>query len=232
MDFVSICLPSWNGVEVLPDCLESILNQKYKDWEAIVVNDGSDDSTQNIIDFYAKKDKRIKGIQIEHSGISVARQTGVNNAKGKYIAVMDTDCQMEPNRLKEQLKRIQKDKSDICYSDYLITLANNQIGYAKSGDIKGKKVKDILDRKYPNSNQIVPNFTILAKKECFKNVYRPKYKVNDDLILIIEWLKRGYKFSYIENPLVIHTNTGYNVSTKQYKEVLKITEQIRKEEGI
>jgi len=232
MDFVSICLPTWNGVEVLSDCLESILRQTHQDWEAIVVDDGSTDSTPEILKFYAKKDKRIKPIIIEHSGISIARQTALNHSLGDYIAVMDTDCQMEPNRLKEQLKRIKKDKSDICYSDYITPLPDGRIGYFPAGDIKGKKVKDILDRKYPNSNQIVPNFTILAKKECFKNVYRPEYKVNDDLILIIKWLKRGYKFSYIKNPLVIHTNTGYNVSTKKYKEVLKITNELRKEEGI
>src|SRR3989304_4449215 len=101
MDFVSICLPTWNGVEVLSDCLESILRQTHQDWEAIVVDDGSTDSTPEILKFYAKKDKRIKPIIIEHSGISIARQTALNHSLGDYIAVMDTDCQMEPNRLKE-----------------------------------------------------------------------------------------------------------------------------------
>ena len=229
MPQVSVAIPTYNGVEYLPYAIQSVINQEFKDWELIIVNDGSTDSTQDIINYYVKQDKRIRGIKIEHSGISIARQTAVNVAKGKYIAILDTDCRMEPTRLKTQIKKI-KD-ADVCYSDYLMALSD-KLGYVKTGNINGKDIKDILDRKYPNSNQIVPNFTILAKKECFKNVYRPQYKVNDDLILIVKWLKRKYKFVYIKQALTLHYNTGYNVSTKKYDEVLKITEEIRKEEKI
>lgn len=224
---ISVNIPTFNGVEVLSDCIQSVLNQTYKDIEVIVVNDGSTDSTQDIIDYYVGLDKRVKGITIEHSGISVARQTALDNSEGEYIALLDTDCQMEPTRLKTQLKSIK----DVSYSDYYMSMPNG-IGYFPSGSMKGKTVKDILDRRYPNSNQTVPNFTIMARKECFKNVYRPEYKVNDDLILIIEWIKRGYDFKYIHKPLVMHKQTGYNVSNTKYAEVLEITNKIRSEEGV
>jgi len=224
---ISICIPSYNGNEYLSPCIESCLGQSYKDFEIVIVNDGSTDSTGEIIDYYEKESPRVRGITIQHSGISVARQTAVDNAKGQYIAVMDTDCQMDPNRLRDQLKAIKN--VDIVYSAFYTTLQNKQIGLSKPEDITGKTYKDILDRKYPNSYQIVPNFTIMAKKECFKNVYRPEYKVNDDLIVILEWLKRGYKFKLIKNPLVMHFDTGYNVSTSRYDEVKKITDEIRKE---
>jgi len=227
---VTIAIPSFNGVEVLPDCIESCLNQKYKDIEVIVVNDGSTDSTQDILDYYAKKDSRVKPIKIKHSGISIARQTAVDNAKGEYIAIMDTDCQMEPTRLIESLKAIKN--ADIVYSEYIWVLRDGRIARVTPEDMSGKQIKDILDRKYPNSNQIVPNFTVMAKKECFKNVYRSEFKVNDDLIMVLEWMKRKYKFKLIKKPLVMHFETGYNVSSSKYKEVLKITNQLRKEEGI
>ena len=227
---ISICIPTYNGVEVLPDCLDSCLKQKYKDIEIIVVNDGSTDSTQDILNYYAKKDSRVKPINIKHSGISVARQTAVDNAKGEYIVIMDTDCQMEPTRLTESLKAIKN--VDVVYSEYIWVLRDGRIARVTPEDINGKGIKDILDRKHPNSNQIIPNFTVMAKKECFKNVYRPEFKVNDDLIMVMEWIKRKYKFKFIKQPLTMHFETGYNVSSDKYKEVLKITNQLRKEEGI
>ena len=225
---ISVCIPTFNGAEVLSDCIQSVLNQTYKDIEIVLCNDGSTDSTQDLINYYVKLDNRVVGVTIEHSGISVARQTAVDRSSGEYIAIMDTDCQMDKSRLKTQLRTIK----DISYSDYYMAMPNGQIGYVPAGSMEDKKVKDILDRKFPNSNQIVPNFTIMARKECFKDVYRPQYKVNDDLILIIEWIKRGYDFKYIRKPLVMHKQTGYNVSQTKYDEVLGITNEIRKEENV
>jgi len=224
---ISVCIPTFNGTEYLAVCIDSCLNQSYKNFEVVVVNDGSTDSTQDIIDYYEKESPRIRGIKIQHSGISVARQTAVDNSKGKYIAIMDTDCQMDPDRLKVERKAIEK--VDIVYSGFYTTLKSKQIGMTIPEDIGGKTYKDILDRKHPNSYQIVPNFTVLAKKECFKNVYRPEYKVNDDLIMVLKWLERGYKFKLVKKPLVMHFDTGYNVSNARYEEVHDITEKIRKE---
>lgn len=225
---VSVCIPSFNGCEVLSDCIASVINQTYKDWECIIVNDGSDDSTEDILTYYKSQDKRVKSVTIKNSGISVARQTAIDNSTGEYIAILDTDCQMEPTRLKTQLRTIK----DVSYTDYYMVMPDGTIGYVPAGSMKGKTVKDILDRKYPNSNQIVPNFTIMARRECFKNIYRPEYKVNDDLILIVEWIKRGYDFKYIKKPLTMHKQTGYNVSNARYPEVLEITNKIRQEEGL
>jgi len=224
---ISIAIPTFNGVEYLSACIESCLGQTFKNFEIVIVNDGSDDSTQDIINYYEKESPRVKGIKIQHSGISVARQTAVDNSKGEFIAIMDTDCQMDPNRLKEEMKAIKR--ADVVYSAYYTKMKDGQIGLTIPEDISGKTYKDILDRKHPNSNQIVPNFTILAKRECFKDVYRPEYKVNDDLIMILEWLKRGYKFKLIKDSLIMHFDTGYNVSSAKYDEVHKITEEIRKE---
>lgn len=224
---ISICLPTFNGVEYLSPCIESILGQSYKNWELCVCDDGSTDSTPDILAYYKSQDKRIKSIRIEHSGISVARKTAVDASTGDYIAVMDTDCQMDPNRLKDQLRAIKG--VDVVYSPYYTTMRNKQIGLMRPEDINGKTYKDILDRKHPNANQIVPNFTILAKRECFNDVYRPEYKVNDDLILILKWLERGYRFKLTKNPLVMHFDTGYNVSSAKYDEVKEITDELRKE---
>jgi glycosyltransferase involved in cell wall biosynthesis len=230
---VSICLPTFQGEEFLADNLNSCLAQTYKNIEIVVINDGSTDGTQSVLDWFAKEDKRVKPFKIKHSGISVARKTAYERSKGEYIAIMDTDCVMEPTRIKKSLNRLMRAKADIVYTSYALLQGQN-MGVVGTEDINKeiKNYKDILDRKFPNAHQIVPNFTILAKRECFEGAYRPEFKVNDDLWTILYWVKKGYKFSFLDRPLTMHFAREDSVSTIHDKEVRKITEILRKENKI
>jgi glycosyltransferase involved in cell wall biosynthesis len=233
MKLVSICCPTWNGEEFLADNLNSCLGQSYKKIEVIIVDDGSTDGTQQVLDYFVRQDKRIKPFKIKHSGISVARKTAFEKSKGDYIAIMDTDCVMEPTRIRKSVDKLEKSKADIVYTPYA-QVEGQYMGIIPTEDINKeiKGYKDILDRKYPNAHQIVPNFTILARRECFKGAYRPEFKVNDDLWTILYWLKKGYKFALLNSPLTMHFAHQNNVSRVFDKEVRKITEILRKEEGV
>jgi len=230
---ISICVPTYNDEEFLADNINSCLAQTYKDIEVVVVNDGSTDSTQTLLDWYAKKDKRVKPVNVKHSGISVARKAAFEHSKGDYIAIMDADCVMEPTRIKKCFNRLIRADADIVYTSYALLQGQN-MGVVGTEDINKeiKSYKDILNRKFPNAHQIVPNFTILAKRECFKGAYRPEFKVNDDLWTILYWVKKGYKFSFLNRPLTMHFSRDDNVSIIHDKEVRKITEILRKENKI
>lgn len=88
---ISIIVSNYNYGKYIGDALESILQQTLKNWECIVVDDGSTDNSIDIINNYSKKDKRFKVIKQKHLGVSAARNAGLNIAKGEYIAFLDSD---------------------------------------------------------------------------------------------------------------------------------------------
>lgn len=98
---ISIIVPIYNAEKYIDKCIESIINQTFKDIEIILINDGSSDGSRNIIDRYAKKDKRIIAIYQENSGPSVARNKGIKIAKGKYIGFVDSDDYIEETMYEE-----------------------------------------------------------------------------------------------------------------------------------
>lgn len=91
MPLISVIVPVYKVENVLHYCIESILRQKWKDFELVLVDDGSPDKSGEICDEYAKKDERIKVIHKQNEGVSVARNTGFDNAEGEYIVCVDSD---------------------------------------------------------------------------------------------------------------------------------------------
>ncbi|MBD5213528.1 MAG: glycosyltransferase family 2 protein [Bacteroidales bacterium] len=88
---ISIILPVYNGEQYLSESIESVLSQTYDDFEFIIVNDGSTDHTQQIISAYSQRDQRVKIILQENSGVSAARNAGIDSAKGEYLTFIDAD---------------------------------------------------------------------------------------------------------------------------------------------
>ena len=88
---ISIIIPIYNVEKYLEKCLDSILNQTYKNLEIILIDDGSTDNSPNICNSYCEKDKRIKIIHKNNEGVSSARNKGIELSKGKYIVFIDSD---------------------------------------------------------------------------------------------------------------------------------------------
>ena len=90
-DLISVIVPVYNVEEYLDRCIESIVNQTYKNLEILLIDDGSTDNSYNICDKWAKKDNRIKVVHKENGGVSSARNVGLDVATGDYIGFVDSD---------------------------------------------------------------------------------------------------------------------------------------------
>ena len=101
---VSIIVPVYNVENVLHYCVDSILNQTYKDFKLILVNDGSTDNSGKICDKYAKNNDKVSVIHLENGGVSRARNIGIEHAKGEYICFIDSDDYVAENYLEELVK--------------------------------------------------------------------------------------------------------------------------------
>ena len=123
---VSVILLTYNRADMLPRAIDSILAQTYKNWELIIINDGSTDGTSKVMNEYALKDKRIKTFENDgNKKIVYSRNRGLSEAKGKYIAWVDDDDIAEPNKLERQVAFMEKHK-DITISGTDISLINGK----------------------------------------------------------------------------------------------------------
>lgn len=115
---VSIITPCYNGSKYISETIESVISQTYINWEMIIVDDGSKDNSAEIIKTFVNKDSRIKLIQQPNGGSANARNHGIREAKGQFIALLDADDVWKPEFLTEQIS-FMKEKQTLCvYSSY------------------------------------------------------------------------------------------------------------------
>ena len=110
---ISIIIPVYNVEKYLRECLESVLNQTFRDFEIICVDDGSIDKSLEILQEYKKKDDRFVILQQKHSGAGAARNNGIRAAQGKYIQFLDSDDYFEPDMLEEMYNHAEKFNADL-----------------------------------------------------------------------------------------------------------------------
>lgn len=124
---ISIIVPVYNVEKYLPKCLDSLVNQTYKNLEIICINDGSQDDSFIILKKYEEQDKRIKIISQKNSGVSVARNTALNMAIGKYIMFVDGDDWIEVDTCQIALEVANKYNSGIVMWDYIREFDNSSL---------------------------------------------------------------------------------------------------------
>lgn len=133
-DLVSIIVPVYNAEKFLNDTIKTVENQTYKNWELILVNDCSSDNSVQIITNSIEKNNKIRLVNLEkNSGAAVARNKGIDEANGKYVAFLDADDLWEKDKLQKQIEFMKKNNCEFSFTGY--EFANEM------GQPNGKKVK-------------------------------------------------------------------------------------------
>lgn len=147
---ISVIIPVYNTEKYLRECLNSVLRQTYVDLEVIAVDDGSTDGSGDILENFAKTDKRLKVIRRENGGVSRARNTGLKAATGEYVAFVDSDDTINPDMYKTLESAAEKTGADIVTSDIIVD------GIVKENLL----VPDILYDKARIRKEVLPQFTV------------------------------------------------------------------------
>lgn len=113
MTTVSIVVPCFNQQEFIADALESVLRQSYSDWECIIVNDGSTDGSEAVIQQYAKQDPRFRPFLKENGGVAVARNFGFSHARGALFVPLDGDDKLHPDFLRRAVERFEAEADTV-----------------------------------------------------------------------------------------------------------------------
>ena len=117
---VSVIIPIYKVEEFIHECVESVLSQTYKDFEILLVDDGSTDSCGEICDDFSKSDNRIKVIHKQNGGLSDARNVGLSLARAEYIYFLDSDDWIENNLLECVLEKMEKGYDMVVFNYYTV----------------------------------------------------------------------------------------------------------------
>lgn len=196
---ISIIIPVYNVEKYLPMCMDSVLQQTNEDFECILVDDGSTDSSGEICDHYAKKDLRIKVLHKENHGVSSARNIGIDAAKGQYIMFIDSDDFIESVMLEVLLKDIREYDVDIACCDFFERNMGSNIVTCEvlSTDDALKKLL---------VNEICfGNYNKLFKKECIgTNRFNTDITHGEDLLFNVLVMQDAERISYNKKGLYHH----------------------------
>jgi len=228
---LSAYIPTYNRAVYLPETINSIIEQKYKNWELIIVDDGSTDSTPDLIDFYVKKypDKIKYFRRKKNMGIAYTRNEACSHCTGDIIVVCDSDdvnafgmlsSKKKLERFVEIARYFEKHDVDIIYSNWFIC-DQNLIPAVHRETPKELLLKDgSLDLEKLMEFPVIAQPTLAFKKEVWDKVhYNDKQKCGEDWQWLIDVARAGFKWGQIRKPLVKYRQHPNQISILKKKEV-------------
>lgn len=233
---ITVIVPIYNVEEYLERCIESIINQTYKNIEIILVDDGSKDNSAKLCDEYAKKDKRIKVIHKENGGVSSARNLALENMTGSFVSFIDGDDYIELNMYEELISK-QKE------ADYNILIARyDEVTDDKITKITEKSLKDFCEtadltylynkstKKIKTNNEVIIEDWIscslcrmLIKSELLKNLkFNTKIRYAEDYVYFNELItKNNCKIGMVDKYFYHYYMRSNSASHTRRKDVLR-----------
>lgn len=228
---ISVIIPVYNVQPYLKQCIESIINQTYKNLEIILVDDGSTDESGSICDSYALQDKRIRVIHQENMGLSSARNTGIDSANGDFISFIDSDDYVDPD-----LYQILHDK----VVEYNLDIISFRSSINKGGKLytpkryKGEftiyQGKEILENALKNDDVCVWNK--LYKRSVIGNIRFPVGRVFEDTATNYLFMNHAYRYAHYNKALHIYRKRAGSICAdglnykKRYDFFLAYKEQL------
>ena len=224
---ISIIVPIYNAERYLRKCLDSLVNQTKKELEFILVNDGSTDTTEDIIKTY--KDKRIKYFKNKNQGIGKTRNFGIEKSTGKYIMFVDSDDYLEKNACEILYNKAINTNSDLVVCDFYKVYKNEELEEVRLIDFKQTSLKKMPS--LINEINLSP-WNKIYKRELItsnnlKFIENLKYEDAPFVLLTLFNAKNISKVNECLNYYVIHGNSETTVRDKKCFDILKIIDIIR-----
>lgn len=229
---ISIIVPIYKVEKYLKKCVESILTQTYKNYELILVDDGSPDNCPVLCDEFAQRDSRIVVIHKKNGGLSEARNEGLNIARGEYIGFVDSDDYIEPNMYELLLNKIVLTKADMAVCNYKYvdeqyqSIDNRNANMPINDEIL--VADEYLNRLIGKCGwYYVPAWNKLYSKSIFDDIRFPKGKQHEDEFLIHHIVRkcncivclRQSLYNYVQRSSSI-MNQKFNPSNMDYGDAL------------
>ncbi|MBT6398187.1 MAG: glycosyltransferase family 2 protein [Verrucomicrobia bacterium] len=215
---VSIVCPAWNASSHIEFAMQSVIRQTYDSWELIVVDDGSSDDTAQIVERFSKIDGRISLLRnASNKGVADARSLGISQARGRWLAFLDSDDEWLPTKLAETIEFARKMDSPLTYTGYS-TMSH-------SGRVDGSSIRvpARVSRKELLTSNVIVNSSAIIDRASFDPVgILPVLKSSDDFARWLEILK-FHPFAYgLQRDLVRYRLTTKSLSRNKFRALRKV----------
>lgn len=223
--FFSIIIPVYNSEKTIARLFESIIKQKFIDYEIIIINDGSTDSSENIILEYKNKFYRFQYIVTKNNGVSVARNEGLKKAMGRYILFADADDYFEPNAFLKIYNHIQTNNSNLlCFNYYNVSLNNEKTDGLNLNNNRielfpEKAITNFLSYIYINMftgavwNKVYK--TDVIRNNCIK--FCSNLHIGEDLLFNIEYFSSVNRLDILDEKIYNYVQTENSIM-RSYRE--------------
>lgn len=204
----SIIIPVYNAEDFIKDCIESILQQDFKDFEILLINDGSIDQSLNICRGYENLNSNVKVYTQENKGVSIARNVGIQNASGKYITFVDSDDFVGKSFLNHFYAIVEKQEFDLVISGYTLYFKDKEV-----------KVNEVSQEKASISNNLIAEQVVFSETSTLLS--GPFAKIFKSDILKKNKILFDEKFQFGEDAIfnltfLQHLETLYIINSKDY----------------
>ena len=217
---VSVVIPVHNGEKYLAQAIESVLAQTFRDFELLIVDDGSTDGSRAIMDRYARRDARIRILSQANRGVSAAGNLGFEEARGEWVARLDADDIFLPDKLQRQIAFIRRhpDVRIVGTLGYFINRAGRVIGLVNSdGPFTRTEFEKMAGRGEPvffvHSSTLMHRQTVLAL-----GGYREQFVQAEDIDLWLRMAEKGHLLLKMPEPLLLYRLHGESLTMKRNAE--------------
>ena len=222
-ELVSIIVPVYNVENYIDRCVESLVNQTYRNIEIILVNDGSLDDSLTLLEKWEMKDRRVVVVNKKNGGLSDARNAGMKVAKGDYYLFIDSDDFVDIHMCEQMVSSLHEHESDIVVCDMKYLYDDGEEKFASGGDFVCENV--IENPKLITINNSACNK--LYKKELFEDVQFPVGRYYEDLALIPSLLYKAKRVSKVDEPFYIYYQRRGSIAHSANKKIFHIYDAIK-----
>lgn len=224
---VTVCITTYNREDLLANTINSVLNQTYRKFELIIIDDCSTDNTEGLVNTIY--DDRLRYVRHkQNKGLAAARNTGIKEAKSKYIAFLDDDDEWLPKKLQEQVNLIESSEADVVYCGNVIIDKNNKIVRKGKPEIKGNIRSEIVKK----GLSTIPS-SCFFRKEALEAVggFDENLESHIDHDIWMKMAEKNYKADYVDQALVVIYQNNRAKMTADNKSRLKATKVYLKKWG-
>lgn len=195
-DLISIIIPVYNVEKYLDKCLDTVINQTYKNIEIIIVNDGSTDNSLDICNKYKNLDNRVKVFSIKNSGASQARNYALKKAKGKYLAFVDSDDYIDLDMIELLYNNMIKEKADLSCCSFYEVFKDDIKKKTEEDKVYIMNNKKTIEKSFLDEGLSVYLWNKLYKRELFKNIELPVGKSSQERFVMYEIFDKAKRVVY------------------------------------
>ena len=230
-ELISVIIPVYNVEQYLDRCVQSVLNQTYRNLEILLVDDGSPDRCPQMCDEYARQDSRVKVIHKENGGLSSARNAGLEIVTGNYIGFVDSDDYIASDMYEILLKCINNYDADIAMCDYTRkshTLEKDKTDFeteCRNMKLYAEHDIDMLFFRTHGEKSFYSVWNRIYKRDIVKDIYFIENMINEDVLFTYEIYKKANKIAFLPSKKYLYYKNPQGITrSKLQKKDLSLIE--------